>query len=77
MLTTLRRLVELVPLLAALAVSLACASCRHVQPWERSRLAHPSMTTAAQPGPAEEHAYSVHEGAAGGSGSVQSGCGCN
>jgi hypothetical protein len=60
-----------------LILVVVCASCTHVSPWERTKLAHPSMTVAAQPGPAAEHAYSVHEGAVGGSGSMQSGCGCN
>jgi hypothetical protein len=63
--------------LLALALALACLSCRHVRPWERTRLAHPSMSTAGAPGPAEEHVYSVHEGAVGGGASVESGCGCN
>lgn len=53
------------------------AGCRHVQPWERTKLAHPTMTTAGFAGPAEEHMYSVQEGAVGGGAAAESGCGCN
>ncbi len=52
------------------------AACTHVRPWERSRLAHHSMTEELT-GPALEHVYSVHEGAAGGGGASGGGCGCN
>ena len=50
-------------------------ACTHVHPWERGKLAHPSM--AAGPGPAEEHVHAVQEGAAGGGAAAESGCGCN
>ena len=53
------------------------AGCRHVHPWERGVLAQPSMTTAGSPAPAAEHVYSIQEGAAGGSSTAESGCGCN
>lgn len=62
-------------LLALLA--LAASACTHVKPWERGKLAHPTMATSNFSGPAEEHVYSVHEGAAGGGGGAESGCGCN
>lgn len=55
---------------------LSLAACTHVQPWERSKLAHHSMIEE-QTGPAVEHVYSVQEGAAGGGGTGGSGCGCN
>jgi hypothetical protein len=48
-----------------------------VQPWQRGKLAHPTMTSASVSGPAEEHVYAVHEGAIGGGGAAESGCGCN
>jgi len=54
----------------------ALASCRHVNPWERSKLAHPTMAVEIT-GPAAEHMYNVHEGAVGGGATVESGCGCN
>ena len=67
------------PLVLALALValLALAACRHVAVYERSKLAHPTMSTASAGGVAEEHMYSVHEGAVGGSATAESGCGCN
>ena len=56
---------------------LGLTGCRHVRPWERGQLAHPSMTTAGAPPPAAEHVYSVQERATGGGGAAESGCGCN
>ena len=46
-------------------------------PYERARLADPNMTRLDLDGPAAEHVYSVHEGAAGGGAVAESGCGCN
>jgi hypothetical protein len=63
-------------LLGTLALAMTQAACSHVKPWERGRLAHPTMVT--DPGgPAEDHVNAIHEGAAGGATSAQSGCGCN
>jgi hypothetical protein len=53
------------------------AGCRHVAPYERAKLAHPTMGTASVAGVAEEHMYAVHEGATGGGAAAESGCGCN
>lgn len=58
-------------------LSLVATGCTHVRAWERGKLAHPTMTTTGLPGPAEEHLYSIQEGAAGGGSSATSGCGCN
>lgn len=55
---------------------LAMSACTHVHPWERSKLAHHSMSSELT-GPALEHVYSVQEGAVGGEGAPGSGCGCN
>jgi hypothetical protein len=52
-------------------------ACTHVRPWERGKLAHPTMVGPNLPGVAEEHVYSVQEGAVGGGASAESGCGCN
>lgn len=60
-------------LLAALDVS----ACTHVRPYQRERLAHPTMTTGELGGPGEAHARSVHEGATGGGTAGEAGCGCN
>ncbi|AKU98949.1 hypothetical protein AKJ09_05613 [Labilithrix luteola] len=56
---------------------IAGTGCTHVKPYERSKLAHPTMATDDLAGPAEQHMRSVQEGAAGGSGGGESGCGCN
>jgi hypothetical protein len=55
----------------------ALAGCTHVQPYQRGKLAHPTMSGSTFAGPAEEHVYSVQEGAVGGGSSAESGCGCN
>jgi hypothetical protein len=52
-------------------------ACSHVKPYERSRLAHPSMAIGPGSGPGEGHMQAVHEGATGGSAGAESGCGCN
>jgi len=63
---------------AALAGLISVSSaCTHVRPWERGRLAHPSMTGPNVGSLAEEHVYAVQEGAVGGGASAESGCGCN
>jgi hypothetical protein len=58
-------------------LALPAAACTHVRPWERGKLAHPTMAGPNLPGVAEEHVYSVQEGATGGGASAESGCGCN
>ena len=63
------------PFVLLAAVSLF--GCVHVKPWERGKLAHPTMTSSSFSGPAEDHLYNVQEGAAGGGASAESGCGCN
>jgi hypothetical protein len=57
--------------------ALVLGGCTHVRPYERGKLAHPTMTGTATNGPAEEHLYSVQEGAIGGGSTAASGCGCN
>jgi hypothetical protein len=56
---------------------LLLSGCAHVAPYERGRLAHPTMRMTELAEPAEVHVYSVHEGAAGGTVGASSGCGCN
>jgi len=53
------------------------AACTHVAPYERGKLAHPTMGDGMGDGPAAEHVYAVHEGAVGGGSVAESGCGCN
>jgi hypothetical protein len=61
-------------LLAVLALG---AGCIHVPPYQRGRLAHPTMLLQETAGPGESHVYAIHEGAAGGGAAVEGGCGCN
>jgi hypothetical protein len=60
-----------------LPFALLLAACTHVAPYERGRLAHPTMAADTLEGPAEAHVYAVHEGAEGGGSLAESGCGCN
>ena len=63
-------------IVAVLAAS-ALGGCTAVKPYERGRLAHPSMAGSRLSGPGESHMQAVHEGAAGGTLGAESGCGCN
>jgi hypothetical protein len=51
--------------------------CAHVPPYERERLAHPSMVTSDPARSSEQHMRSVQEGAIGGGATAGGGCGCN
>lgn len=64
-------------LVLLMLAALSLTACTHVHPWERGKLAHPTMAGPNLPGPAEEHVYSVQEGAVGGGATAESGCGCN
>ena len=55
----------------------AGTGCTAVKPYERAKLAHPTMSAADVAGPGEEHLRAVTEGAIGGSTGAGSGCGCN
>lgn len=60
------------------ALALAGASgCAPVQPYERGKLAHPTMSAADMASFGEGHLRAISEGATGGSGGTGSGCGCN
>jgi len=50
--------------------------CTHVAPYDRARLAYPSMTDGYESA-MSAHVRAVHEGAAGGGSVAESGCGCN
>lgn len=60
-----------------LFLALACAGCTHVAPYDRGRLAVPTMASSDMEGPAAGHVRAVHEGATGGGSLAESGCGCN
>jgi hypothetical protein len=61
---------------ALVATMLAATGCTHVAPYDRGRLAHPTMTQAVGSA-AADHLHAVQEGAAGGGSVAESGCGCN
>jgi hypothetical protein len=65
---------KLIPAFVLVALGTGCS---HVAPYERARLAHPTMTTSDLSGPGEQHVRAVHEGAMGGAVGAESGCGCN
>lgn len=64
-------------LVLSVLVVAALSGCTHVRPWERGRLAHPTMAADDPAGAAESHMRGVHEGATGGGSVAESGCGCN
>ena len=65
-------------LLAVVATVLGSAGCMTpVAPYERAKLAHPTMSAAEPIGHGEAHLRAISEGAVGGSGGTGSGCGCN
>jgi hypothetical protein len=63
--------------LLPLSLALALAGCAGAAPYERGKLAHPTMTTDDLAGSSEGHVRAVQEGATGGSIGVGGGCGCN
>jgi hypothetical protein len=62
---------------ALLALTLAAAGCARVPPYQRGRLAHPTMLLTDFAGVAESHVYAIQEGAVGGGAGAEGGCGCN
>ncbi|HEY4014575.1 MAG TPA: DUF4266 domain-containing protein [Polyangiaceae bacterium] len=68
---------RIVVLATGLFTLLAGAGCAHVAPYERGKLAEPTMTADDLDGPAAAHALATHEGATGGGSLSESGCGCN
>jgi hypothetical protein len=63
--------------LSVIVIPLVCVGCSHVAPYERGKLAHPTMTQEDLDGPAAAHVTAIHEGATGGGPLFGSGCGCN
>lgn len=68
------RALALVVMVTALSAS---AGCANVAPYERAKLAHPTMAASDMAGHGEMHLRAISEGAIGGSGGTGSGCGCN
>jgi len=71
---TIKSLVGIAVMGLGLSFATGCAS---VAPYERAKLAHPTMAANDLAGPGEEHLRAVTEGAIGGSTGAGSGCGCN
>lgn len=63
--------------LAVLSAAVCATGCTAVAPYERGKLAHPTMTAGGLSTMGEEHLHAISEGATGGSGGTGSGCGCN
>ena len=59
------------------ALALVGAACSPVKPYERGRLAHPTMLLGDMARPGAAHVYAIREGATGGGAGAQGGCGCN
>jgi hypothetical protein len=64
-------------LCVASGAAAAITGCAPVQPYERGKLAHPTMTAGDMAGFGEGHLRAISEGATGGNGGTGSGCGCN
>jgi predicted component of type VI protein secretion system len=66
-------------LLASLALGLLASAtgCASVPPWDREKLAHPTMTTQDLNPGLDGHVRAVSEGATGGLSGAGGGCGCN
>jgi hypothetical protein len=64
---------------AALLAALLTSACAPVQPWERGRLAQPTMSLDEDPmlTSISEHIYNSKEASSGGAGPAGGGCGCN
>ncbi|HTJ81805.1 MAG TPA: DUF4266 domain-containing protein [Polyangiaceae bacterium] len=61
----------------SVAVAIAATGCAAVAPYERGKLAHPTMAAGSLDTMGEDHLHAISEGATGGSGGTGSGCGCN
>ena len=78
MMTSVKSLVARVAVAAVMAAALGFgAGCSTVAPYERGKLAHPTMAAADNVSFGEAHVRAIHEGAIGGSAGAGSGCGCN
>ena len=68
------RIVALVLLVLFVAAGSGCA---RLKPYERGRLAHPTMLLGDTARPGAAHVYAIGEGAVGGGSAAEGGCGCN
>ncbi len=65
-----------VALLSAIGLAMV-TGCSSVAPYQRGKLAHPTMAVGDMSGFIEGHTRAVQEGAVGGGAGAGSGCGCN
>jgi hypothetical protein len=63
--------------LAAAILAATSTGCVKVAPYERAKLADPTMVPSDIVGYGEGHVRAIHEGATGGHGATGAGCGCN
>jgi hypothetical protein len=68
---------RIIVLLLSIAALTTATGCSSVAPYERAKLAHPTMAAADLAGHGEAHLRAISEGAIGGSSGAGSGCGCN
>jgi hypothetical protein len=61
----------------ALVIVVYGGGCARLKPYERGRLAHPTMLLGDLARPGAAHVYSTREGAIGGGSGAEGGCGCN
>jgi hypothetical protein len=64
-------------ILLIIALFYFVAGCEPVRPWEKQKLAHPTMTPAEITNGLDGHVRAVSEGATGGLSGGGGGCGCN
>jgi hypothetical protein len=64
-------------LLAFVFFTALIGGCAEVAPYQRGRLAHPTMNPRDAASLGRDHVHGVQEGAIGGTPGASSGCGCN
>lgn len=62
---------------ALVVVAAASSGCASLKPYERGKLAHPTMLLGDLSRAGSAHVYAIHEGAVGGDSGAKGGCGCN
>ena len=68
---------KILGLVLFLGIAAAASGCTAVAPYERGKLAHPTMTAVDLASEGAMHLRAINEGATGGSAGAGSGCGCN
>ena len=63
--------------LAILVTVGGSAGCANLKPYQRGKLAHPTMLLSDTARAGAAHVYAIQEGAVGGGSGAEGGCGCN